>query len=224
MATDNCLEVSEIFYSIQGESTFSGLPCLFIRLSGCNLHCTYCDSRYANEEQGKVMTIDEIFGHVLAYPKALVEITGGEPLLQSAVYILIKRLLGSGRQVLIETNGSLSIEAIPIEATVIMDIKCPESGAESFFMGNTTIVRNRAALRKGATEIKFVVSSLADYRWAKDIILHYDLTSFAPILFSPVRKVLPIQKLAEAILKDALPVRLQLQLHTLIWPEVQRGV
>jgi 7-carboxy-7-deazaguanine synthase len=224
MAGNKCLEVSEIFYSIQGESTFSGLPCVFIRLSGCNLQCSYCDSRYAVEEHGRIMTLDEILARVSSFPGTMVEVTGGEPLLQNGVHALIDRLLAGGKKVLIETNGSLSIATLPIEVTVIMDIKCPGSGSTSLHPDNIDICRKRTALRSDATEIKFVVSSLEDYEWAKEMIMQCDLLSFAPVLFSPVRDRLPVRKLAEAILKDALPVRLQMQLHTIIWPDVPRGV
>jgi len=224
MANNNCLEVSEIFYSIQGESTFSGLPCFFIRLSGCNLQCSYCDSRYAVEEPGRMMSIDEILSHVDSYPRVMVEITGGEPLLQKNVHGLIARLIERGRKVLIETNGSLSIANVPTDATVIMDIKCPDSGPASFHPDNFENIRKRAVLRPGTTEVKFVISSRKDYMWAKGILFQHDLSSLAPVLFSPVKARFPIQELAREILNDALPVRLQVQLHTVIWPDTHRGV
>ena len=224
MASTKTLEVSELFSSLQGESTFSGLPCVFIRLSGCNLHCSYCDARYAIEEKGRIMTVDDILASVAAYPGILIEITGGEPLLQHNVHELIGKLLAQGRTVLIETNGSLDIAAIPIEATVIMDIKCPGSGSTSLYPNNIETIRKRASLRAGSTEIKFVLSSLEDYTWATEMVLHNALHTFAPVLFSPVRNLLPAKDLADAILRDRLPVRLQLQLHTIIWPEKSRGV
>jgi 7-carboxy-7-deazaguanine synthase len=224
MADNKTLEISELFYSIQGESTFSGLPCLFIRLSGCNLHCSYCDSRYAVDEQGKTVTIDDILAFVAATPGVPVEITGGEPLLQPNVHDLIAKLLPNGRRVLIETNGSLDIADIPVEATVIMDIKCPGSGSTLFYPENIQTVRKRAFLRAGSTEIKFVLTSLQDYEWARKIVLSNGLPAFAPILFSPVRDRFPIRDLADALLNDRLPVRLQIQLHSIIWPETSRGV
>jgi 7-carboxy-7-deazaguanine synthase len=224
MGSNNTLEISEIFSSLQGESTFAGLPCVFIRLSGCNLHCSYCDSRYAIEERGRIMTVDEVLGSITDYPGFLVEITGGEPLLQQNVYDLIEKLLMQGKTVLIETNGSLDIAAIPIEATIIMDIKCPGSGSPSLHPDNLNTIRRRASLRPGSTEIKFVLSSLDDYTWAKDMVLVNAIPCFAPVLFSPVRDLLPVKDLAEAILRDRLQVRLQLQLHTIIWPEKSRGV
>ncbi len=224
MANTESLEVSELFYSIHGESTFAGLPCVFIRLSGCNLHCAYCDSRYAMEEQGRTIRPDEILSFVAAYPKVIVEITGGEPLLQPAVHDLIDQLLAQDRTVLIETNGSLDIANIPLAATVIMDIKCPGSGSSSLFPGNIATIRQRASRRAGATEIKFVLSSLQDYTWAREMVLLHDLPAVAPVLFSPVKDLLPVQDLADALLRDRLAVRLQLQLHTIIWPETPRGV
>jgi 7-carboxy-7-deazaguanine synthase len=224
MVSNNTLEISEIFSSLQGESTFAGLPCVFIRLSGCNLHCSYCDSRYAIEERGGIMTVDEVLDSITDYPGFLVEITGGEPLLQQNVLDLIEKLLMLGRTVLIETNGSLDIAAIPIEATIIMDIKCPGSGSPSLHPDNLNTIRRRASLRLGSTEIKFVLSSIDDYIWARDMVLVNAIPRFAPVLFSPVRDLLPVRDLAEAILRDRLQVRLQLQLHTIIWPEKSRGV
>ena len=224
MAETKALEVSELFYSIQGESTYAGLPCVFVRLSGCNLHCTYCDSRYAMDEDGRPTSLNEIISYADAYPGVAVEITGGEPLLQPAVHDLIDKLLTQDRTVLIETNGSLDIAAISVAATVIMDIKCPDSGSSSLFPSNIETIRKRASLRAGATEIKFVLSSLPDYAWAREMVLRYDLPAVAPVLFSPVRGLFSVQALADALLRDRLPVRLQLQLHTIIWPETPRGV
>jgi 7-carboxy-7-deazaguanine synthase len=224
MASSKTLEISEIFSSLQGESSFAGLPCVFVRLSGCNLHCSYCDSRYAVEENGRIVSLEEILDFIADYPGFLVEITGGEPLLQPTIHDLIERLLAEGRTVLIETNGSLDIGDIPVETTVIMDIKCPGSGSTSLFPDNIATVRKRASLRAGATEIKFVLSDLQDYEWAKQMVLQHMLSAFAPVLFSPVGSLLPARDLADAILRDRLPVRLQLQLHTIIWPETLRGV
>ncbi len=224
MASSNGLQIAEIFYSIQGESTFAGFPCFFIRLSGCNLRCSYCDSRYAVEEQGRYLSMDDIFSRIAAHKGALVEITGGEPLLQPVVFDLIDHLLEDGRTVLIETNGSLDIAGISIEATVIMDIKCPGSGAASFHTDNIDIVRRRALMRSGSTEIKFVLSGPEDYAWAKEMIAEYDLTAFAPVLFSPVNGRFPAERLATSLLEDGLPVRLQVQLQRILWPGIHRGV
>jgi 7-carboxy-7-deazaguanine synthase len=224
MASNKTLEISEIFSSLQGESTFAGLPCVFVRVSGCNLRCSYCDSRYAFEEKGRIMTVDEILDIIALTPGFLVEITGGEPLLQQNVYELIEKLLAHGRTVLIETNGSLDIAAVPLEATVIMDIKCPGSGSVSLHPNNLETIRKRTSLRPGSVEIKFVLTGIDDYVWAKEMVLLHTLLACAPVLFSPVRHLLPAEDLAEAILRDGLPVRLQLQLHTIIWPEKSRGV
>jgi 7-carboxy-7-deazaguanine synthase len=222
MVSNKTLEVSEIFFSIQGESTFAGLPCSFIRLSGCNLRCSYCDARYAMEEKGRILSIDEILGAI--NPGPLVEITGGEPLLQENVYHLIEELLAAGKTVLIETNGSVPIAEVPIAATVIMDVKCPGSGSLSLHPDNLAAVRRRSAVRKGATEIKFVLTSLDDYAWARTMIIANNLPALAPVLLSPVINLLPVQDLADAILRDGLPVRLQLQLHAIIWPDIRCGV
>jgi 7-carboxy-7-deazaguanine synthase len=224
MADSKTLEISELFYSIQGESTFSGFPCFFIRLSGCNLHCSYCDSRYAMEERGRSVTIDDALAAAAAFPGVPVEITGGEPLLQANVYELIARLLAGGRTVLVETNGSLDIAEIPIEATVIMDIKCPGSGSSFLYPKNIQTARKRASLRRGATEIKFVLTCPQDYDWAREMVLVNDLPAFVPVLFSPARDQFPIRDLADALLRDRLPVRLQIQLHSIIWPGISRGV
>lgn len=219
------LRVSELFYSIQGESTFAGLPCAFVRLSGCNLRCNYCDASYTYDESGEEMSLAAILDFVGRYPTALVELTGGEPLLQENSRRLIDELLSRKRVVLIETNGSQPIADLPPEVHVILDVKCPASGmADSWFAGNLAAIRDRSRLRTGCTEIKFVASSLEDYFFARNFIEEHRLADHAPILFSPVRGRIPVKDLAEAILRDQLPVRLQLQLHTLIWPEQTRGV
>jgi 7-carboxy-7-deazaguanine synthase len=173
---------------------------------------------------GQTVSLEEILTFVAAYPGVAVEVTGGEPLLQPAVHDLIDNLLAQGRIVLIETNGSLDISGIPLAATVIMDIKCPDSGSSSLFPANIATIRQRASRRAGATEIKFVLSSLRDYAWAREMVLHHDLPAVAPVLFSPVKDLFPVQDLAAALLQDRLAVRLQLQLHTIIWPETPRGV
>ncbi len=219
------LEISELFYSIQGESTFSGFPCVFIRLAGCNLRCNYCDARYTFEEEPTSMSLDEILAFVSIYPDTLVEITGGEPLLQPNLDLLLEKLIHQERKILIETNGSIDISAIPTEVTIIMDIKCPESGSSSSFLPhNLNHIKIRSGLRRNSCEIKFVISSLNDYEWSKNMVLKHNLHAFAPILFSPIKGRLDKDELAEAILRDRLPVRLQFQLHTFIWPDRKRGV
>ncbi|MBB5346486.1 7-carboxy-7-deazaguanine synthase [Desulfoprunum benzoelyticum] len=217
--------MSELFYSIQGESTFAGMPCVFIRLAGCNLRCSYCDAAYSYEEPGRKVSIDSLLDFVDEYPATMVELTGGEPLLQAGSLQLLDRLVARNRTVLLETNGSLPIADLPAGVHVILDVKCPDSGmAASWLPDNLTAIRRRAAQRPNGTEVKFVVSSLLDYRFARDFIREHDLSTHAPVLFSPVRSRITPAALAAAVLQDRLPVRLQLQLHTLIWPEQTRGV
>ena len=223
--TKTHLSISELFYSLQGESTRAGLPCAFIRLAGCNLRCRYCDSKYTWENQGEPRTLTEIGNWLDRYPGVMVELTGGEPLLQEGIYPLLDALLDRGRTVLLETNGSLGIEQVPAGVSVILDIKCPDSG-----MHERTDWQNIALLaarkRKGSgDEIKFVLSSVRDFEWAKAVIDRYQLDRLAvPLLFSPVPELLAATTLAGLILQHRLPVRLQLQLHRLLWPDRDRGV
>lgn len=225
MVREGTLLVSELFYSLQGESTFAGLPCVFIRLSGCNLRCSYCDAAYSYEEAGREVATDSLLDFVDGYPGTLVELTGGEPLLQAGSRQLLERLAGNRRTVLLETNGSQPIADLPIAVRVILDVKCPDSGmAASWLPENLTAIRRRAARKPNGTEVKFVISSLRDYRFARDFVREHDLPAHAPVLFSPVRGRISPAALAEAVLADRLPVRLQLQLHTLIWPDRTRGV
>lgn len=220
----DCVLVSELFYSIQGESTWTGLPCSFIRLSGCNLRCTYCDSSYTWDEPGRKMTVGQISAWLQKYPDSMVEITGGEPLLQEAVYPLMEQLLAAGHQVLLETNGSLSIEQVPPEVRVILDLKCPGSGMEANNeWPNLEHLKTRRRLGS-QDEIKFVLTSVRDFTWASRVVKERRLADLVPVLFSPVINLLPAQLLARMILEDQLPVRLQLQLHTQIWPNINRGV
>ncbi len=220
---DNLL-VSEIFYSIQGESTRAGLPCAFIRLSGCNLRCSYCDSRYTWDEPGRQMSLDQIAAWLQEYPGVMVEITGGEPLLQDEIYPLMEQLITEGRLVLLETSGSLSIDRVPAEVGIILDFKCPGSGMdERNHWPNLETLHNRK--KAGSRdEIKFVLSSVRDFTWAKRIVQERSLAELAPVLFSPVTSLLTPELLASLILDEQLPVRLQLQLHCQIWPGIQRGV
>lgn len=212
------LLVSELFYSIQGESSFAGYPCLFIRLSGCNLRCTYCDARYTYEEEGERKTLDDLLAAAEEHPKALVEITGGEPLLQEGVYPLMDRLLEEGRTVLLETNGSVSLERVPPQVVKIMDLKCPDSGMqEKMDWHNLNHLTPE-------DEIKFVLSSRRDYDWAMQKTREHALAQTAKLIFSPVVARLAPADLAEWILADGLPVRLQLQLHAMLWPDRKRGV
>ena len=211
------ISIAEIFYSIQGESTFSGLPCVFIRCSGCNLSCSYCDTGYAREaSSGKLQTIDEIIGRIAAFPVDLVEITGGEPLLQPDIYHLIDRLLAAGKKVLLETNGSFEISGLDPRVRVIIDVKTPGSGMAAF-----NCEENYRHLGDNH-QFKFVLSSEDDFCWSRDFIRER-LPESTEILFSPVVERLSAARLAELILQEHLPVRLQLQLHKIIWPEVDRG-
>ena len=219
------LNISELFYSIQGESTYAGLPCVFIRLAGCNLRCHYCDARYTYEEAHAAMALEVILSFVDGYPEAIVEITGGEPLLQENVFPLMAELVARNRTVLLETNGSLPIDTIPPEVIVIMDIKTPDSGsADSLASGNIAAAKIRNENVPGSCEIKFVLTSKDDYTWARDLVNRHALNTSGPVLFSPVKGQLVPADLAAWILQDQLAVRLQLQLHTLIWPHLSRGV
>lgn len=218
------LTVCELFYSIQGESTRAGLPCAFVRLSGCNLRCRYCDSRYTWEESGREIDLAEILGWVDKYPEVPVELTGGEPLLQDGIYPLMQELAARDRIVMLETNGSLSIRRIPEAVTVILDLKCPDSGMEKM-IDWANIDRLAQRRKKGCRdEIKFVLSSERDYSWAVHAIAEYRLAELATLLFSPADKTLSWQRLAELMLTDRSPARLQLQLHRIIWPAKERGI
>lgn len=218
------LTTSELFFSLQGESTYAGLPCVFIRLSGCNLRCRYCDARYTHEEPGRDLSLADILAHAARYPGAMVEITGGEPLLQANTVPLMHLLLAEGRTVLLETNGSLDLAPVPAGVITVMDVKCPGSGME-----HATRLDNLALLTP-RDEIKFVLCSRADYDWALAFLAAHQLIDPASsaarrqLLFSPVPGRLAPTDLAAWILQDQLPVRLQLQLHKILWPAVERGV
>lgn len=238
--------INEIYLSLQGESTFAGLPCIFIRTTACNLRCSYCDTAYAFSE-GKRMSLDEVRTtlHTLAKPfqthprdqkLPLIELTGGEPLLQAPVIPLMKSLCDDGYTVLIETSGVHDISPIDPRVRRIMDLKCPSSGE---------VDRNRwenVASLTQTDEVKFVIGSVEDYEWAKNILAKYNLPDICPILFSwvapltsdqqhpslksvpPNHTPLSRRELAERIIADALPVRFQVQMHKVIWPPEQRGV
>ena len=210
------LIVNEIFFSVQGESTRAGDLCTFIRLAHCDLRCKWCDTEYAFYE-GVSMSIEQILNQVKRYPSQLVEVTGGEPLLQKGVHNLVQRLLDMEKEVLIETGGHHDISPVDQRATLIFDIKCPDSG-----MSDRNCWDNLPRLRP-QDEIKFVLASRRDYDWAKVVIERHDLTSRHIVLFSPVWDFLPPRELAEWVLEDALQVRLQLQLHKILWGE-KRGV
>lgn len=212
------LTVNEIFHSIQGESTHTGRPCVFVRLTGCDLRCSWCDTPYAFTE-GRRMTVDDVVERVREYGCDVVEITGGEPLLQKEVYRLMERLLDDGRTVMIETGGHLSADAVPAGVVRVIDIKCPGSG-ESAKVHWPNLERLRSS-----DELKFVIKDRADYEFARDVVARHDLLArCAAVLFSPVHGVLEAKQLAEWILADRLPVRLQLQAHKYIWAPDTRGV
>jgi 7-carboxy-7-deazaguanine synthase len=212
------LSVNEIFYSIQGESTYAGKPCVFVRLAGCDLRCSWCDTPYAFGE-GRKMSVDEVLTQVDAYGIPLVEVTGGEPLLQADVYPLMERLLDGGRTVLLETGGQVDVSRVPGGVIKVMDVKCPGSG-ESDQMEWTNI--DRLASRD---QVKFVIQDRSDYEFARDTIHRHALDRrCAAVLLSPVHGVLDPRDLSAWILEDRLPVRLQLQLHKHIWGANVRGV
>lgn len=225
MATTDLLNVCELFYSLQGESTFSGYPCVFIRLAGCNLRCSYCDAKYSYEEDSQSLTLDEIIQYVTSFPETIVEVTGGEPLLQKGSIVLLEKLLQLNRKVLLETNGAFSLQEIPDKVTIITDIKCPGSGyGDSFLPSNFAEIRRRGQENPGSVEVKFVMSDQNDYHWAKKIVQTHSLVEYSQVHFSPVIHSFAPNLLADLILKDQLPVKLQLQLHTVIWPDCNRGV
>jgi 7-carboxy-7-deazaguanine synthase len=211
------LEIAEIFHSIQGESTHAGLPCTFVRLAGCNLECLWCDTKHACGER---WTVGAVLKKVEHYGCALVEITGGEPLLQPACPELAEQLLEEGYTVLLETNGSLPIDTIPAEVIRIVDLKCPDSG-----MTDRMHWPNIDLLNPARDEVKFVVASRTDYEWSRDVIRRHALERrCASILISPVWGRINLQDLAAWILEDRLPVRFQLQLHKLVWGPDATGV
>jgi 7-carboxy-7-deazaguanine synthase len=216
------LVLCEIFYSIQGESTFAGLPCLFFRLHGCNLRCAYCDSRYSFEEPGRPMTMAALLAEAGKYPEAIIEVTGGEPLLQVATVPLLATLLGQGRVTLLETNGSLPIASVPDDAHIIMDVKCPGSGNPVFCEDNLLEIARRNRERV-LVEVKFVLSSWQDYQFARDFLRDHPLPAATPIHLSPIMGRLTLADLAARMLKDGIAARLQPQLHRLIWPPAERG-
>ncbi|HTZ18240.1 MAG TPA: radical SAM protein [Dissulfurispiraceae bacterium] len=211
------MKVCEIFASIQGESAHAGLPCVFVRLTGCNLRCAYCDTAYAYEE-GIDMTVDSVVSAVGKYGFDLVEITGGEPLLQADALELASRLLDAGFRVLIETNGSTDIGRVDKRAIVIMDVKTPGSGAaDSVCVGNFDFLKKK-------DELKFVLCDRADYEWSVNFVRRHSLLNKCAVLFSPAYGRLDPAELSGWILEDRLPVRLNLQLHKYIFNPDRRGV
>ncbi len=241
------LLIKEIYSSIQGESTWAGWPCVFVRLAGCDLRCSYCDSAYSFHG-GRLMTVESVVEEVLrfaeCYPNArqqggrlpLVEVTGGEPLLQAPIHPLMRGLCDLGFAVLLETSGAHSIEGMDLRVCRIVDLKCPSSGES-----DRILWENISALRR-TDEVKFVIGSRQDYEWAKAVEKRYRLAAVCPVLFSAVAPLTPQQaspllksappghtplsrrELAESILRDKLPVRFQLQMHKFVWPPERTGV
>lgn len=212
------LTINEIFHSIQGESTHSGRPCVFVRLTACDLRCSWCDTPYAFTE-GSRMSLDDVVAEVDRYECPLVEITGGEPLLQADVYPLMRRLLDRGRTVMLETGGHRSIEQVPPDVIKIVDVKCPGSGEAH---RNDWKNLDRLAPHD---EVKFVIKDREDYEYARDVVARHGLANrVAAVLFSPVHGVMDASELAAWILADRLGVRLQLQAHKFIWGAGVRGV
>jgi 7-carboxy-7-deazaguanine synthase len=212
------LTVNEIFFSIQGESTRAGRPCVFVRLTACDLRCTWCDTEYAFFE-GQKRSVEDVVAEVERYECPLVEITGGEPLLQEEVYPLMRALLDRGRTVMLETGGHRPIGRVPQEVVKIVDVKCPASGEAA---KNEWSNLERLSPHD---EVKFVVQDRGDYDFAKDVITKFQLApKCAAILMSPVHGVLDPRVLSEWMLADRLPARLQMQIHKLIWTPDTRGV
>ena len=211
------IKINEIYYSIQGESSYSGLPCIFIRFTYCNLRCSYCDTEYAFHE-GSEMSISEIISEINLYNCDLVEITGGEPLLQNGYIELINELEKENKKVLIETGGALPIKNIPLNTHIILDIKCPSSK-----MSDKNLWENINHLKK-SDEVKFVIGNKDDYIWTKKIIKDYNLNNLCEILISPVYNKIKSKELVKWILKDNLNVRYQIQIHKEIWNDSKRGV
>ena len=211
------MQVTEIYHSIQGESTYVGLPCVFVRLTGCSLRCSWCDTTYAFHG-GTDMTIDHICERVRIHDTALVEITGGEPLDQPEVFPLVQRLCNEGYEVLIETSGAIDISPLDTRAHVILDVKCPGSHMTQYMRWeNLRIIKLK-------DEVKFVIVDRTDYDWAVSVIEEHQLGGRCPILFSPVFGILDPQILSDWVLQDRLKVRVQLQLHKYIWDPLAQGV
>ncbi len=214
MAADLSLRISEIFYSLQGETSRIGLPTVFVRLTGCPLRCGYCDTAYAFTG-GQTQSLDDILQQVGRYRTRYVTVTGGEPLAQKNCLPLLTRLCDAGYSVSLETSGALDISRVDARVSRIVDIKTPASGEMD---------KNRwenLPLLSAHDEVKFVICDSADYAWARDVLARYNLADTCPVLFSPVHGSLPPRQLAEWILRDQLPVRFQLQLHKILWQDAK---
>ncbi len=213
------LIVHEMYRSLQGESSRTGLPCVLIRLAGCNLDCSWCDTPEARApEAGEAMTIDEILAGVAALGCRRVELTGGEPLLQPGAMDLLTALCDAGYETLLETNGSIDIRPVDLRVIRIIDIKCPASGqAEDIYLPNLEALRE-------TDEIKFVIADHGDFEYARDVVVRYSLAGWGNVIFSPISDRLAPATLAQWILDDGIDIRLGLQLHKLLWPDANGGV
>ena len=211
------LKINEIYYSVQGESTHAGRPCIFIRLTYCNLRCSYCDTEYAFYD-GKDMEITNIVSEIKRWDCNLVEVTGGEPLFQDECIDLLNELVNSNYEVMLETGGSLSISDVPKKVVKIVDFKCPSSGMVKKNLWS--IVDDLQA----HDEVKFVIGNREDFDWAKDRITEYSMDKICTLLFSPTFGEINPQQIVEWILAENLPVRMQLQMHKMIWSPEEKGV
>ena len=211
------IKINEIFYSIQGESSYAGLPCIFVRLTYCNIRCSYCDTEYAFYE-GKDFTVEQIFSEIEKYKCKLVEITGGEPLFQKESLTLMEMLCDKNYEVMLETGGSLSIENVDKRVKIILDFKCPSSKMEKKnYYENVNFL-------KPIDEVKFVIGDYQDFLWSKNLIEKFELNKKCEILFSPVFGKIEYKQLVEWILNENLNVRFQIQQHKHIWEPNKRGV
>lgn len=211
------LTINEIFKSIQGESSYTGRPCIFIRLTGCNLRCSWCDTEYAFYE-GQPKSVKDIMDAIDPLGVPLVEITGGEPLLQEEVYDLMDALLAKNYEVLLETGGGVSVAKVPERVIKILDVKCPGSGEDAKNLWDNLDHLNPH------DEVKFVLADRADYEWSRDVLQRRDIHQKVQVLFSPVYDTLGLKELAAWVLDDNLPVRVQTQLHKIIWGKDAIGV
>jgi 7-carboxy-7-deazaguanine synthase len=214
---DQRLRITEVYASVQGESTHAGVPCVFVRLTGCNLRCTWCDSAYTFTG-GTHRTIDDVAAQAHAFGIESVEVTGGEPMAQGNCIPLLQRLLDLGHKVLLETSGSRSVEFVPDGVHIIMDLKAPDSGEV-----NANLWSNLAHLDE-QDELKLVLASRRDYEWARDVIAKHRLAAICPVLLSPVWGSLDPADLVKWMLEDGLPARINLQLHKFIWAPNRIGV
>ena len=211
------LKINEIYYSVQGESTHAGRPCIFIRLTYCNLRCSYCDTEYAFYD-GKDMEITDIMSEIKRWDCNLVEVTGGEPLFQDECIDLLNELVNSNYEVMLETGGSLSISDVPKKVVKIVDFKCPSSG---MVKKNLWFIVDDL---QAHDEVKFVIGNREDFDWAKDRITEYSMDKICTLLFSPTFGEINPQQIVEWILAENLPVRMQLQMHKMIWSPEEKGV